>query len=440
VKQTQATDRGLIGLRRSLALLLCLLFSSVTAHGAGPDPSLGKQVTLLTWWTSDSELDAVNALGDVFRARNPGARFEVRSVPAPGDGSGFFMSIQAAARSQSAPDAVHVNAGAPMRPLLQTGLLGRLDEVWAAEGLEQAVPHQIRELSRIDDSYFAIPIAVHRDNLLWYNASVLKTHGIDAGSLGSWKAVFDAARRMRRAGLEHPFAAGSSWTMSLALEGIVAGLGSQAYEDWINGRITDPADPRLVESLQTLQTLMSYAPPDHPTTAWDAAVRRLASGEAAFYVMGDWAAGEFRAAGLTFGRDYGAVPLPGTRGMYGVTVDALVKPIHTANAALSLQFLRVAASREGQAAFNGRKGSISPRLDAATDGYEAYQRSAVAELGSATVLYPAFSGATHNAFKTGVDMVMAAFQEDGDALRAAAALAALTERTQGQFVRTWSLQ
>lgn len=135
-RQTRTTERRLSGLRRSLALLPCLLSSAVATQGASPDPSLGNQVTLLTWWTSDSELDAVNALGDVFRGRNPGVRFDVRSVPAPGDGSGFFMSIQAAARSQSAPDAVHINAGAPMRPLHQTGLLGRLDGVWAAEGLD----------------------------------------------------------------------------------------------------------------------------------------------------------------------------------------------------------------------------------------------------------------------------------------------------------------
>ena len=34
-------------------------------------------------------------------------------------------------------------------------------------------------------------------------------------------------------------------------------------------------------------------------------------------MMGDWANGEFRLAKLKYGKDYGAMPVPGTKGLYG---------------------------------------------------------------------------------------------------------------------------
>jgi hypothetical protein len=37
----------------------------------------------------------------------------------------------------------------------------------------------------------------------------------------------------------------------------------------------------------------------------------VAKGESAFYAMGDWANGDFRASGLVYGRDYGAFVAPG---------------------------------------------------------------------------------------------------------------------------------
>jgi glucose/mannose transport system substrate-binding protein len=295
-------------------------------------------------------------------------------------------------------------------------------------------------MSRVGDTYYAVPVDVHRDNLIWYNRALLRRHGIDPASLGTWKAVFAAADELRAAGMRHPLQAGSSWTLTMILEGILAGMGADVYEAFINGRMTDAADPRMVEALGTLKTYLSYVPPDHLGVSWSEAVQRVARGEAALCVMGDWANGELELAGLAYGTDYGAVPMPGTRGMYGATVDAFAQPRGTIAPESSTRLMSVAASREALDAFNGVKGSISPRTDADVSGYGRYQREAIAAFKSATVVYPNVAGGTHDAFKAGLDHALAAFQADGDVGKAAAAIAGLAAGSQNKFTRVWKLR
>jgi glucose/mannose transport system substrate-binding protein len=180
--------------------------------------------------------------------------------------------------------------------------------------------------------------------------------------------------------------------------------------------------------------------PEHPRLSGEVAVQRIITGEAAFCVMGDWAHGEFRLAKLRYGKDYGAIPVPTTQGMYGAAVDSFALSRNTVNPSHSVFLMKTLASREGQDAFNALKGSISPRTDADLKGYDAYQLSAIADFKAAKVIYPNIVGATHDAFKVGLDNVMTGFQADLDVKKAAAAVAALASRSQNKFSRVWSLK
>lgn len=398
------------------------------------------KITLLHWWTAPSELAALDALGEVFRQRHPGLLLNAVDARSHGGGARIFGVVMAGASAGRPPDAVFVNGGAPLQPYVTAGLLIPLDGVWKEEGLEQVVPSVVRSLNRIGDHYYAVPVGIHRDNLVWYNARLLAAHGIAPDAIKTWSGFFGAAEKLRQGGLPHPVQLASNWTLSLSLEGIVAGLGAATYQEWINGRITAPDDPRLVEALGILRRLRWFAPPGHLTTTWSAAIQRVVRGEAAFCLMGDWAEGEFKQAGLTYGSDYGAIPVPGTRGMYGVAVDSFAQPKGTISPVDSDRLLRVVVSRAGQDAFNSVKGSIPPRSDTDMSKYDAYQRSAIADFRAARVLYPNVAGATHDAFKTGLDNVMTSFAADGDVAKAAAGIAALAARSQAKFVRVWSLE
>lgn len=432
-----------MGEGRALVLALFLggtALALVSTAQPEPGPAAAKVVTFCHWWTSSSEAAAVTALVGVFKGQYPDLSVNTTVARSHGGGGKMFQVISSSVASGRAPDAFQVHAGAPLRPYFDAGLLSPIDQIWANSGLEARVPPIVRTMNKIDGHYQSLPLNVHRNNLIWYNKPLLEKHRIDPGTLTTWESFFDAVGKLEAAGLGKPLQMGEAWTASVALESIMASLGIATYEDWVNGRITAADDPRLLEAFGILKRYLAHANPDHAKTAWDVAIKRVGSGEAAFCIMGDWANGEFRLAGMKYGKDYGVMPVPGTKGLYGVAIDALAQARGLASPTNSNRWLGVAASREGQDAFNAAKGSISARSDADVSRYDSYQRSALADFKAAKFIYPSLTGATHDAFKSGLDSVMATFGADLDDKKAAARVAAAAAGSQNSFRRVWSLK
>jgi glucose/mannose transport system substrate-binding protein len=425
---------------RSGFVLWTLLAATGPLFGAPAEgPARPAAVILYHWWTSPSELAAVDALAGVFKKQYPDLAVTPTMTDSHGGGRKIFTIIRDAVAAGTPPDAFQVHTGAPLQPYFDAGLLSAVDEIWTTEGLAKVVPPMIQTMSRIGDNYYVVPVNVHRNNLIWYNKPALDKHKIDPATLTTWEAFFKAAEKLRASGMSEPLQLGVTWTASVAFESIMASHGTATYEDWINGKMTTAEDPRLLETFGILKTYLSYANADHATTDWDTAIQRVASGQAAFCMMGDWANGEFRLAGRKYGKDYGALTVPGTKGMYGATVDAFAQTRGLAGPTSSTRWMRVAASREGQDAFNAVKGSISARTDADVTKYDPYQRSAIADFKAARVIYPNLASATHDAFKVGVDDLMSRFVVDLDVKKAAATVSAAAARSQKKFTRVWSL-
>ncbi len=348
------------------------------------------------------------------------------------------MILESLARAGKPPDAIVMQTGYSMWPFVNAGLLAPVDELWAAEGLEKVVPPTLRAMHRFDGHYYSVPIDVQRTNLIWYNKRVLDKHGIDPETLTTWERFFDAAARLRAAGMAAPIQIAASWTVAETFGNVMAGLDLAGYEDWVNGKVASATDPRLVRALDVLKTYSTYVNRDHANLDWTVALARVAKGQSAFYGMGDWANGDFRAAGLVYGRDYGAIVVPGTRGMYGVTIDSFVQPRGIARPLNSTRWLKVAASREGQDAFNVPKGAIPARMDADTTRYDAYQKWSLASFKTAKI-YPSFGAALPQIYVRTLEPALEAMVDSGNVRTAAEALSAATTRSSGAFTRVWSL-
>jgi glucose/mannose transport system substrate-binding protein len=421
----------------SLALILTLGASAATAAPAPPvAPARERPLVVYHWWGSSSETKALGELVRVFKARYPGVA--ERRTFAPDRGGTLFTILQGLTRAGNPPDAIVMQTGYFMRPFIDEGLLAPLDGLWASEGLDRVVPPTLRAMHTFNGHYYSVPIDVQRTTLVWYNKSLLDEHGIDPATLTTWDRFFEAAARLRAAGVATPVQLAASWTVSQLFESIMASLGIAAYEDWVNGKVRSATDPRLAEALGVLKRYSGFVNKDHAGLDWTVALGRVAKGESAFYAMGDWANGEFRAAGLVYGRDYGVFVAPGTRGLYGVTIDSFVQPRGLARPANSNHWLEVAASREGQDAFNVPKGSIPARTDPTLAGYDAYQKSAIAAF-KQSVIYPTFGGAMPGVYVRALEPTLEAFVDDGDAQRAAAAVARAAASSGRSFTRVWSL-
>jgi glucose/mannose transport system substrate-binding protein len=416
-----------------------VLFASGNARlHAAPRP-VPETLTFYHSWTSSSESAALTALVKLFSSRHPDVTVSALETSRALDVRSQFYALKSHQAQGRPPDAFWMHAGSAAQVFYDAGLLSPIDDIWAEDGLESVMPLAVQNLCKLDGRYYAVPVNVHRTNVVWYNKPLLDKHQIDAATLTSWEAFFEAAERLRSAGVRSPIQMGVTWTAKTVFEGIVASQGIKAYQDWVNGKITAADDPRLVKAFQIMKTYLSYTNPDHATIGWDKGIQRVMSGESAFCIMGDWANGEFRLAGSRYGKDYGTFAVPGTKGVFGLGVDTFLHPRGLSDETNSRRWLRLAASREGQDVFNPLKGSISPRSDADTSRYDPYQRTAIADLKSARSLYPTLGSAVPEAFNAHLLKDLEAFAADRDVEKAAAAVAATARQMAGRYPRSWQL-
>ncbi|HSV93169.1 MAG TPA: extracellular solute-binding protein, partial [Desulfobacterales bacterium] len=138
---------------------------------------------------------------------------------------------------------------------------------------------------------------------------------------------------------------------------------------------------------------LGYANTDHAALSWDDAVQYVIDGKCAMTIMGDWAEGYFKAKGLTPNREFGWAASPGTEGSFIALSDSFGLPRGARDRDAAVKWLTIAASREGQDAFNPKKGSIPSRTDGDRSLYDEYQNSAIDSYGSDTIVPSVTHGA-----------------------------------------------
>jgi glucose/mannose transport system substrate-binding protein len=418
----------------SLALFLGLQAGQTTAAEGVPDKP--DTLTLYHWLQSPSESRAFTALTDLFKTQYPG--LTVKGEPATRKASALLPAVEARVAAGTSPDSFMMHVGYATGMFRARGVISPVDDIWTAQQLETVTPPVVRSLSRIGDHYYAVPLNVHRTNLIWYNPSVLQKNGIDPATLTTWTAFFDATQKLRDQGMRYPIAIGADWIMSNAFECVIASQGIATYEDWINGKLKTKDDPRLKEAVRIFLEYLGYASEDD--SEWDQTLKNVIAGQSAFYAMGDWVIGEFNLAGLQYGKDYGVILVPGTKGLFGMTVDAFSRPGKTVRPTNSDRWLKLVASRDGQDAFCLVKGCIPARTDAAINRYPEYQKSAITDFRSAKSFYPNLGAAVPMLYHNRFERAIAGMRKQRDPEKAVAALADAASGTSDEFLNPWSLK
>jgi glucose/mannose transport system substrate-binding protein len=335
-----------------------------------------------------------------------------------------------------------MHAGYEGKPYYDGGYLDPITSLWQSEGWESVFPKVVQDMVKFGNDYYAVPVNIHRANVVWYNKAVLTAHGIDPATLTTWDAFFAACDTLKAAGIT-PISLGDSgkWAATHVLEQIIASEGIDFYQDWVNGHVTSATDTKLVDALTKFSKYLSYVNTDHAALTWDQATAKVISGEAAFNIMGDWANGEFYVANKVYGTDYGTFAVPGTEGMYGLVIDCFQHPKGVKHPENSLNWLKVVGSKEGQDAFNPIKGSISARTDSDTTKYGAYQKAAIADFKAVTHMFPSVthgSGAPQT-FSAKLNDIMSNFVTNKDVNAAATALTQATKDASADYTTVWSL-
>jgi glucose/mannose transport system substrate-binding protein len=232
----------------------------------------------------------------------------------------------------------------------------------------------------------------------------------------------------------------NAWPLTYIFRALTASEGIDFYEDFINGKITDPSDPKLVDALENLNKFLDYVNSDHAALTWDEAMARVAKGEAAMSVMGDCGAGEFIAAEQAYPGDFGAFYLPGAADIFGVSLDVFGLPKGAKHPTNAMNWFKTIASAEAQSAFAGPKGFIPARTDAEMgEGFSGYQRDESAvHFQTATYYRPGMWSGTPPAFMGQLtDIISNNIGVDRDVSAAASAIASLEEET--EWPMEWDL-
>ena len=147
-------------------------------------------------------------------------------------------------------------------------------------------------------------------------------------------------------------------------------------------------DANLVKSaafktvLEKFKKLRTYADAGVAGRSWNDTTALLVTDKAGFQTVGDWAKGEFLAAGKTAGKEFGCFQGWGPKAPYMVSGDVFVLPKTSNKDAIAAQQLlaKVITSPATQVAFNMKKGSIPIRPDVDASGMDICAQAGVIAL------------------------------------------------------------
>ncbi len=362
--------------RSLLAGVAALMLLAACGSPEAPPTSTGTQVEVLTWWASGPEKLAMDTLVQRFRADHPDITF-VDAAVAGGAGSLAKDVLASRLADGDPPDAFQVHGGAELAAHVAAGDLAPLTDLADDLRLPDGLDPDVLSMVSVDGEVWAVPVDLHRANLLWANTEVLAEAGLDPtaqyADLDAWFETLETVRATGRT----PLALGSTWTQVHLLEVVLlARLGPEAYAGLWDGT-TDATSPAVATAVGDFARLLGFTNADRNALDWEDTVGQVADGEAAYVVMGDWAAQLLTdpVVRTTF---------PGTEGVYDVVLDAFAQPALAPRPQGAAAWLSSVADPRTQTAFANAKGAMPARSDVVTSELAAYPRAATEAFRSAT--------------------------------------------------------
>ncbi|CAM3669277.1 ABC transporter substrate-binding protein [Polaromonas hydrogenivorans] len=342
-------------------LKLSKLATALALVAAGTAAMAG-EVEVLHYWTSGGEAKSVAELKKIMEAK--GHVWKDFAV-AGGGGDNAATVLKSRVVSGNPPAAAQIK-GPAIQEWAAEGVLANMDSVAQAEKWDSLLPKVVADVMKYKGNFVAVPVNVHRVNWMWANAAVLKKAGV-AGMPKNWDEFFVAADKIKKAGLIPVAHGGQNWQDFTTFESVVLGVGGPKFYSDALVKLDQKAltGETMKKSLETFRKIKGYTDAAAPGRDWNLATAMVMQEKAAFQFMGDWAKGEFIAAGKVPGKDFLCAAAPGTANAFTFNVDSFAMFKLKGAAAQKAQADLSAAimGTEFQEIFNLNKGSIPVRLN-----------------------------------------------------------------------------
>jgi glucose/mannose transport system substrate-binding protein len=411
---------------RVLALLASLVLSLgfVVACGGddGDEGESAGQLEIFSWWTAGGEADGLQEFFRVYKDQYEGVEI-VNAAVAGGAGANAKAVLKNRMLGGDPPDSFQVHGG---QELIDTwvvpGKMEAITDIWDDEGWRDVYPEQLVDIVTHEDEIYSVPANVHRGNVLWYNKKVLDDNGIQPPK--TFEDFFAAGEKLKAKGIP-ALALGDKlkWEAVHLFEDVLLGtLGPDGYRGLWSGE-TAWDGPEVKEAMDNYDRMLDYVNKDHAAHTWDSAAQMVLDGKAAMTVMGDWAHGYFISKNAKPNVDYGWAASPGTEGSFMVVTDTFGLPDGAPHRTDAVNWLKVVGSKEGQEAFNPKKGSICARTDCDMSVFDEYLKSSATDF-KANELTPseAHGSAAPEGFVTEFQDIVFSFVTGRDAEAAQSAM------------------
>ena len=338
----------------------------VASTAAFADGHASPEAEVLHYWTSGGEAKSVAVLQEEFAA-NGGTWTDMPVAGGGGDAAG--TALRARVLAGNAPTAAQIK-GPAIQEWFEEGVLADISAVAEANNWSKILPEAIAGHMQCEGTWCAAPVNVHRVDWIWANAEVLAANGIEMPT--TWDEFNAAAETLLAAGTIPLAHGGQAWQDATVFEAVALGiLGADGFRKaFVELDMDTIKSDEMVAVFDQMRTMRGYVDENFSGREWNLATAMVMNGEAAFQIMGDWAKGEFMAAGKVHGEDFLCLSTPGEGFLYNVDSFAMFAVDGDDKQAGQALLAELVVGESFQEVFNLNKGSIPVRTDVALDNFD----------------------------------------------------------------------
>lgn len=298
---------------------------------------------------------AFQGLIDGFKKENPGIEVKWNLF----DHEGYKTSIRNFLTAE-APDVVAWYAGNRMGPYVNAGLFEDVSDVWAKNGLDETFKSTSASMT-IDGKKWGVPYTYYQWGV-YYRKDIFKKYGLETPK--TWDELLQVSKTLKANDVA-PFTIGTKflWTAGGWFDYLNLRVnGYEFHMDLTSGKVpyTDPKVNAVFDRWAELVE-PGYFIDNHAAYSWQEALAFMVQGDAAMYLMGNFAVAPLREAGLTDDQlGFFQFPLitPGIPMAEDAPTDTLHIPAKAKNKENARKFLAYLARSDVQTEINAALGQL----------------------------------------------------------------------------------
>jgi len=338
-------------------------------------------------WNADYDpipLAAAEALIADFEAANPDIDVQLTNF----DHEAYKNAIRNFLTANP-PDLANWYAANRMRPFVEAGLFADISDVWAENGLMDALASSVPS-STIDGKQYAIPYTYYQWGI-YYNRDAYAAAGVEvpaAGATVDWETFLANCEKFAAANIDCVTTGSSAlWPVAGIFDYLsLRTNGYQFHADLAAGKISWTS-PEVRAVFAEFAKLQPFVTENHAAIDWQDAAAIFVQGQAAHYVMGNFAVGVFKEGGMT-NDNLGFMVFPEITPGIERAEEAPTDTIHLTSGAQNPEdakaFLAFMASADAQSKWNAAVGQLPTNANATVDPADPFLSAGFEALSTAT--------------------------------------------------------